>query len=836
MEQDILKKSFAEKRRKQISGTPHYNLNIKLEKNSKTYTGNISIQVSLNKKEDLKVDTISKIKKIIVNGNLIEDYKQTPYSLTILKKNLSKDNLIEIYYEAKYDKTGDGFHHFIDPEDNNEYLYSNFEPYDAHRMFPCFDQPDIKATYQLSVTHPKDWKVISNSWPEKTKSFQDTTKTHFKKTPKFSTYLFHLSAGPYAEFKSTHKRMPIRVLCRQSLKKYIPHKDIFTITKQGLDFYSKYFSYPYPFDKYDQIYVPEFNSGAMENVGAVTFSERLLARRALTQPERSSLANVILHEMVHMWFGDLVTMKWWNDVWLNESFADFLSYIGMYKATEFTNAWEDFYARKAWAYVQDQLPTTHPIANDAADTDIAFANFDGISYAKGAATLKQFLFYIGEESFKKGLKMYFHKYQWQNTELKDFLRCMEKASGKNLKPFFKSWIDTTGVNSNLPEYKIRKGKLHNFKIKQFPSAKNNLLRKHKTQISLYYGKQKKTLPVFYKGKYTKIKQLQNTPIPDFIHLNDDDHDYIKIQLDRRSLNYVINNLSQIPDQLTKQMIYGALWQMVRDAQLSPKKYLELIYKNAPKEKSLFLLERLVMRASLILSRYVNEKDYKIISEEFHKLAWKTILDKKTISETKSAWFDLILGTYAASSNLHKEDKLVNLLKNKTRIPGLTIDPDKRWRILSRLAVTSHKELPALLKKEISKDKSDNATKSHALIQATLLKNKEKTWNCLVKQKGTSLDTLRNQMSGFYWRNQKPHLKKYKSKFFSSINSVFKLDRTYAKTFFTFLFPHLYTSPETIKQAKAFLHKNPKAPQLLRKSMLESIDEMQRTQRILDKFS
>ncbi len=831
---DVLTKKFAHERRLQV-GAVHYDLQLWFEKKAKEYRGLCSISVDVIQKKALVLNTVSKVQSVHVNNKPCTNFKQSEYTLTIPASMLEKKNRIDIAYTATYDRTGSGLHHFTDPTDNNEYLYTQFEPFDAHRLFPCFDQPDIKATYQLTVSAPKDWKVITNTWEKESSTNKEIKTTLFKTTKPLSTYIFHVSAGPFAEFTDSFQKMPLRIFCRQSLKKWIPKKDMFTFTKQGLSFYSWYFGFKYPFDKYDQIFCPEFNHGAMENAGAITFSEHLLARRKLTHTERAELANVVLHEMVHMWFGDLVTMKWWDDIWLNESFADFLSYVGMYETTEFQDAWESFYTRKAWAYMQDQLVTTHPIANDAPDTDMAFANFDGISYAKGAATLKQLMFYIGEKAFRKGLKIYFNKYQWQNTTLKDFRKCLEKGAGKNLKKWFDAWIHTTGVNTVVPMITVTKeNKIKELSITQKPSKNNGVLRPHKTRLALIYDETAKIIEFTYATKKTVINAVKGWPVPNIVHVNFGDHDYAKTVLDKTSIQHTLRNAEAIVDPLVRHVLYGDLWQMVRDAKLNPRLYFKMVLYKAPLEKNLELLEQLIGRATTILARYIPDKEYEARCLQLYELSQKMLFDKKTLAKTKHVWFDALL---MSSAGANKSKELATFLSKKKKIQGLVIDQDKRWRILIRLAAVNHPGIATLLKKEHKTDNTDLGAKFLAMAQTAQVKNKDAIFKKIVRAEGPSLDYVRRQMSAFYWRSQKKELVKFVPRFFAHVKDVYEnQDRMFAQAYFTFMFPSMYTSKKVVSMTKHYYTQHQKTmPMLLKKSLREAVDEMQRTLAIREKY-
>ncbi|MDP4039392.1 MAG: aminopeptidase N [Candidatus Pacearchaeota archaeon] len=831
MEEDILTRDFASKRSDLISDIS-YRLQISLKKKAKTYEGNCTINFTTKKKDQIVINTTAKIKKILINNEEIQSdiLKITKKYLITIPKNLIKKgkNKVSIQYSSEYNHNGEGFHQFIDA-DKKEYIFSDFEPFKAHEMFPCFDQPDMKAHFNLEVKAPKEWKLISNTSEQSSKLIPKSNykNTIFKQTPKISTYLFHLSAGDYHEFKSEYKKMPISVFCRQAFKKYVPVKDFFKFTEQGIQFYEKFFDFPYPFEKYDQIVVPEFNSLAMENPGCVTFSESQFPRREMTQTERSFFANVLLHEMTHMWFGDLVTMKWWNDLWLNESFADFLSYLAMTKATEFKNGWQDFYERKAWGYFQDQLPTTHPIATSARDTKEAFSNFDGISYSKGASVLKQLLFYIGEDNFRNGVRNYFKKHQWENTKLKDFLESLEKSSKIKLEKWFDSWIKTTGVNSIFPDINPGK-KISSITLKQ--SAKNKKLRNHKTKIGLFYDSKIISFSANYKGKKTKLNLSKivgkTLPLPNFIFLNYEDWDYARVEFDKISLKYILSNFSKIKHDLTKQMILGSLWEMTRDAKLNPKTMLELIIKCFQEEKSLHTLENQISYISGILTHYLSDKDYAAYSERIYQISYSKFKNKKTPKEHKNAWFSSMVLSAQAIKNI----------ENFRALLKINLDQDKRWSILKILAARNDNEIESLIKKELKKDNTDEGKKQAAQVESAMIKNKRKYWEIFINEKGHSLDYIRGAMAPFWLRTQKEKMINYIDEFFKEAIKIYKTkSEHYGKFYSAFLFPSLYPTQEMIIKSKHFLKQNPKMPKLLRKSIIEKIDGLERINKVRKKY-
>ncbi len=426
---DLLTQVEAEARAARVSDVS-YELALELTRGAERYRGDVTIRFRLAGEGDSFLDFRGgTIEALEVDGAAVEP-AWTGYRLALPASALAAgdEHIVRVRYESAYDHTGDGFHQFADPEDGEEYLYTNFEPYAAHRLLPCFDQPDLKARLALSVTAPEAWELIANGAPEERgEPGEGRRRWRFAETPPIATYLFALIAGPYHAIRDEHEGVPLGLYCRRSLVRFLDEAEVLEVTRQGLDFFAAFFDYPYPFGKYDQVFVPEFNAGAMENVAAVTHSERLIFRDPPTENQRLTRAEVILHEMAHMWFGDLVTMRWWNDLWLNESFATYMAYLALTEATRFDTAWQSFNSgMKAWAYRQDQLVTTHPIAGEVASTEETFLNFDGITYGKGAAVIKQLVAAMGIEGFRAGMRLYFRRHAFGNTTLAEFLDALQQ--------------------------------------------------------------------------------------------------------------------------------------------------------------------------------------------------------------------------------------------------------------------------------------------------------------------------------------------------------------------------------------------------------------------------
>ncbi|HXO24077.1 MAG TPA: aminopeptidase N, partial [Streptosporangiaceae bacterium] len=429
--------------------------------------------------------TAPAVREINLNGEQIslDAFDGDRITLT----GLAASNVLRIVADCAYSRSGEGLHRFTDPADGRVYLYSDLETFDAHRVYACFDQPDMKATYELAVTAPADWLVVSNMAPESSIADGEALRWHFPPTPVVPTYITAVAAGPYHVVRDEHDGIPLGVFCRQSLAEYLDPGEILEVTRQGFDFYHNSFGIKYPFEKYDQLFVPEFKEGAMENAGCVTFLESYIFRSRVTDFAREARGETILHEMAHMWFGDLVTMRWWDDLWLNESFATWAGTLAQAEATRWTSAWTTFaQLYKSWAYRQDQLPSTHPIAADIGDIEAVEVNFDGITYAKGASVLKQLVAYVGRENFLAGVRKYFAAHAWGNATLADLLSALEETSGRDLASWSREWLQTAGVNTLRPSYAVdSEGRFTEFAVEQEAAPSHPLLRSHRIAIGLY---------------------------------------------------------------------------------------------------------------------------------------------------------------------------------------------------------------------------------------------------------------------------------------------------------------------------------------------------------------
>ncbi|MBK7843422.1 MAG: aminopeptidase N [Bdellovibrionales bacterium] len=776
-----------------------YQLEFSLPEKESEYSGTSQIQFHFlpGAAEPLRIDFYGgKIKKLSVNdGPVNPDYNGR--ELFIPSSTLREGaNTIEISFTKSYARDGRGLARFEDPEDKRVYTYSNLEPYDANRVFPCFDQPDLKATYAMRVTAPKAWQVISSVRESSAKENSPHSKLWiFPESARFSTYVWSLHAGPYKVWTSSAGNVPLRLFARQSLAKYVKTEEWFPITQKGLSFFSRYFDYPYPYGKYDQLIVPEFNAGAMENVGAVTFNENFIRRGPKSDREKLGLADTILHEMAHMWFGNLVTMKWWNDLWLNESFATYMSYLALSKATDFKHlAWRTFHGTKSWAYWEDQLVTTHPIEAQVPDTRQAFANFDGITYGKGASVIKQISFFIGPEKFQQGVQKYFRKYANGNTELKDFMNSLREAYGTDLSAWQREWLQTASLNTVESTLVCDKNKVKMLNIEQSAPSDYPYLRSHRFKLAFFNPKVNarksgvhadQIFSVLLKDKQIAVPEAAGKPCPLLVYPNYEDYGYMKIKLDERSLAELPKHIHEITDPFDRQLFWSALWDMVRDANLNLYKFADLAIENLNQEKDpdtlrdivRYLLGRGSNQASVLYylpnSSLGEKKIYDAFAQKIERAVFRQLLIAHPSSEIQKVWLDSFIRSARTEFGL---SKLKALLAGDLKLTGLPIDQDKRWDIIEVMASHNYSEPLLLIEKESVRDPSSSGKQNRMNAQASIAtwEAKQPWLNELTKKRSDySFDQLRNIISSLFPRHQVALRELYAKDFYQNLAVISK---------------------------------------------------------------
>jgi aminopeptidase N len=757
----------------------------------------------------------------------------------ITLEGLAASNDLVIDAECAYSRSGEGLHRFTDPADGNVYLYSDLETFDAHQIYACFDQPDLKAAYELTVLAPADWVVVSNLAPdvagepaaEADGGTDGAKRWHFPPTPVLSTYITHVSAGPYHVVRDSHDGIPLGIYCRQSLAEYLDPEEIFETTKRGFDFYHEAFSLRYPFTKYDQLFVPEFKEGAMENAGAVTILESYIFRSRVTEFSRERRAETILHELAHMWFGDLVTMRWWNDLWLNESFATWASTLCQAEATRWNTAWTTFaQLYKAWAYRQDQLPSTHPIAADIGDIEAVEVNFDGITYAKGASVLKQLVAYVGRENFLAGVRRYFGAHSWQNATLADLLSSLEEVSGRDLRTWSREWLETAGVNTLRPSYSVDgSGKFSSFEVVQEAAASHPVLRSHRIGIGLYSLSGGQLTRVSYLetdivGERTPVAALAGQAQPDLVLINDDDLTYAKIRLDDRSLSTLIGSIGAFTESLPAAVCWAAAWDMTRDGEMAARDYVRLVLSGVDSVKDISVVQTLLRQAGTAVRRYATPA----WRDEGLALMASCLRSLLTAAEPGSDKQLAYAREFASVATSPADLELLSsLLSGSSAIEGLAVDTDLRWAFLFRLAsrgAAGEAEIDA----ELSSDATDAGERHAATCRAALptLRNKRETWESLVSGKLT-IAMFRAVLGGFADQDQAELTASYRAQYFEAITDAWRdWSSAIAMDFVEGAYQVCPVEPETIAVTDSYLA-SAEPPAALRRLLLEGRDDIER---------
>jgi len=683
--------------------------------------------------------------------------------------NLQAENQVTVTGTALYSTSGEGMHRFFDPADGQCYLYTQYEPADARRVFANFEQPDLKAEFTFHVMAPSGWQVASNGVEAaRTQLTSDpaTSRWDFAPTKPVSTYITSVLAGPYFRADSswegtlsdgTALEVPLALYCRASMASSFDTDELFRLTGNGLDFFNRLFDYPYPWGKYDQAFVPEYNLGAMENPGLVTFTESYVFTSRATDSQYQGRANTLLHEMAHMWFGDLVTMQWWNDLWLKESFADYMGTLGVDRTTDWETAWVNFANnRKAWAYVQDQLPTTHPIVADIPDLEAAKQNFDGITYAKGASVLKQLVAYVGFEDFIAGSRRYFRDHEFGNTTLADLLAALSVASGRDLGPWARQWLQTSGISTLTPEIMDEDGTLTEVSVRQDatdPVTGSPEPRPHRLRIGLYNrdadGALVRTdsVETDVDGGHTAIPDLSGRPRPELLLVNDEDLSYAKVRLDPVSEATVRESLDRITDPMARALCWTALWDSARDAVTPAADYVAAVQRFGPAETGIGVLLAILGNAATAVERYVPAAERDSVRRAFLDTAVAQLKQAAPASDQQLAW----ARTVAAASRYDDSrlPLLRGLLDGSTVIEGLAVDAELRWNLWHALAANGQAD-PHELDSELSRDNTASGRSGHATALAARPdpQVKAKAWEAAVNGTDLSNQQLSATIAGF----------------------------------------------------------------------------------------
>jgi aminopeptidase N len=758
------------------------------------------------------------VRRVVVNG------KEQPVrydGARIQVGDLAATNTVVIDAVGAYSRSGEGMHRFVDPVDGETYLYTQYEPADSRRVMACFEQPDMKASYSFVVHAPGGWHVLSNQ-STTARSEQDGMQTvEFAPTLPLSSYITSVAAGPYhrvdAEWSRGGQTIALGVFCRPSLSEFLEADEIIEVTRQGLDFFTDAFAFPYPWGKYDQIFVPEYNLGAMENPGLVTFTEAYLSRGASTDAQRGARANTILHEMAHMWFGDLVTMRWWDDLWLKESFADYMGSHASAAATRYTDAWERFAAnRKAWAYQQDQLPTTHPIVADITDLEAAKLNFDGITYAKGAAVLKQLVAFVGEEHFFEGARRYFAAHAYGNTTLEDLLVQLEEVSGRDVRAWSRAWLQTSGMSTLAIEEGADSTRIvvqtdprpHRLRVGLYDLSDGQLARRDLVELDII-----------------EERTSMSGADADLVLINDDDLTYAKARLGTRSLDAVEQALSTL-DPLPRALVWSSLWNATRDGELSVERYLRIVGAHAASEANIGLLSGVVANAAYAIGHYLPSNARPAHRRTWLETTWSALNTAAPGSDAQLSWARAFAAATAFDD--HRMSQARAILDGDAPM-GLPVDPDLRWALLTALRTTGHASGDDISAELTRDDTASGRTASiRAMWAEPVAESRVTAWRTAWDDHALSNDHLSATIDGVRAGGRRDLIASLDAGYFERIRGAWQTRSIeLARRLVLGLFP----ASDSLDDVDAWLAANEDAPGALRRLVIEQRDNLARDLRV-----
>ena len=798
---DLLTQAEAAARAAAVSGVS-YSIRLGLTAGSASFTGRAEVRFTLAQSAEGPIFLCFRgqtIHAMRLNGSDVATPAWNGYRLTLDQGLLKRgsENRLEVEYENAFDTGGDGVFRFVDPEDSAEYIYTNFEPYEAHRMAPLFDQPDIKARLTLGVLAPSEWVVLANGAERAAGPVEADGRTlrTFTETPPLSTYLFAMTAGAFVgerrelRLPGRAEAIPVGLWSRRSLATHLEHDRFHEMTEQAFLYFGALFGREYPFDKLDHVFAPEFATGAMENVGLIIYHEQYLFRSRPTASDITSLTEVVFHEIAHMWFGNLVTMRWWDDLWLNESFATYVSYLCLTEGAPYPDAWRDFNVQlKGWALREDDAPTTHPIAGSVLDTDQTFLNFDGITYGKGGAVLKQLGARLGREGFAAGLRLYFQRHAFANATLADFLAALEEGSGVPLADWSAQWLRTSGPNRFAAEVTEGPGgSIANLSVRQEVVSGDPVLRQHLMRIALIYpdrsGVRIEGHELLLDGERAHVPSATGRPLPLAIIPNHDDLAVGKIALDAATIRFATERLEEIPDGLLRQVTWTAMWELVRDGSFSASDYAALLVARLPEERDASIVQQIVESTlGSLLLRYLPDGERERWGSRIVEVA-RARLARGGDEGTRIVWSRILV---LASVTPRDIEESWQVAAGETPLEGVEIDQDHRWALLIRGASHGLPQRAARLRAEAERDPSDRGER--ALLSAAAaepsIPAKRAAWEKILTPNGHgSVRRTLAATAGFAWPWQRELLAPYQPLLADALQTLGSSDVTFARDWF-----------------------------------------------------
>jgi aminopeptidase N len=782
------------------------------------------------------------VTEVVVNGTPLDPAEVFDGSRVQLS-GLADHNEVRVVARCAYMTTGEGLHRFVDPVDGQTYLYTQFEVPDSRRVFAVFEQPDLKAEFTFVVDAPDGWEVVTSAPVASSEPLPGGgVRWTFEPTARISSYVTAVCAGPYhvqrSEYRSGERVIPLGLYCRQSVAEHLDHEELFDITRRGFAFFEDLFDCPYPFGKYDQLFVPEFNAGAMENVGCVTYRDEYLFRSRVTDAAYERRAETVLHEMAHMWFGDLVTMRWWNDLWLNESFATWASVLCEAEATRWTQAWTTFAsAEKLWALHQDQLPSTHPVSADIADLEDVEVNFDGITYAKGASVLKQLVAWVGRDAFTAALRRYFATHAYGNTTLADLFVELEAQSGRDLALWEEQWLRTAGVNTLRPDLSVEEGPdgpvyAAAAVVQEAPQA-HPVLRSHRVAVGLYHHdgeglRRAERVEVDLSGERTELPQLVGRPVADLVLVNDDDLTFAKIRFDERSLDGLGEHIAGLDDSLARALVWTGITDMLRDAELPARRYASLVLSGVGAEPDVSVVQTLLVQGRVAVESFSDPA-----ARPDARDRWEAGLRDLANSAAPGSDHQLAF-VRAWATAAHREEDLgtvAALLDGSRVLDGLAVDRDLRWHLLQRLVVhgrAGDAEIDAELARDRTATGHLQATKARAARPS--LEAKQQAWDAVMAPGGLSNHDMEATLAGFVLHEHAELVRHFVEPYFASVLPVWE-GRTFqtAERLISGLYPSVLIEPDTVQRTRV-LADDPAVPRAVRRLLLEQGADVERALR------
>lgn len=770
--------------RASIVSDVHYRVELDLTAGERSFTSTTEIDFAATPGAATFVDLIAEtVHEVSLNGSPLPTsiYRDSRLEL----EDLAPQNTLRVVATCLYSHTGEGLHRFTDPSDNRSYCYSQFEVPDSRRVYAVFEQPDIKADFTFTVRTPADWKVFSNSPSPVPEIAGDSAIHRFSPAEHISSYITAIIAGPYAgktgELTSIDgRRIPLGVYCRASMIEHLDAEEIMKITKAGFAFYENAFSRPYPFRKYDQIFVPEYNAGAMENAGCITFRDEYVFRSRPVQTRVERRVETILHELAHMWFGDLVTMKWWNDLWLNESFAEYISTVATAEATDWKDIWTTFSAsEKTWAYRQDQLPSTHPVVapiNDLADVQV---NFDGITYAKGACVLSQLVAYVGWDNFRAGIREYFAKHEWGNATLQDLLAELEKTSGKDLVNWSKVWLEEAGLTWLKPEItRGADGKITKLRITQSVFTPGASLRPQRLAVGVYNLDTNGDKPVFVADKRQEFDlAADGVDLDDFIGsradvllVNDGDLGYGKVRLDSQSLRLACEHIDAFTTSLPRSQVLTILWDMVRDAEIAASSYIEVALRALAVETNSTVISVTLRNLNTCLEDYLHPEHREASAATAAAKLWELA---QAAAPDSDAQLQLVRAAARRAHAAAEIDAIAALREGSSTLPGLQMDAEMRWNLLISLAAAG-KATRDEIDAELKRDDTVNGRERYLEAMAALpqLSTKRELFDRVYNDSSLTNDQMNSIIAGFNRADDPNLLAPFAADYFEAIADTY----------------------------------------------------------------